>query len=122
MKKNLISVFIIFPVPLWPLYIKMVSPPRTYQYKSSTTYNLYQLIIYRVRCKKSGMSQVLQPNCSLLLSNEPTSALSSKAICNLNDTEWDKLTRSDMAGKLLEHLDKMYSINNGRYLFVLLSI
>jgi hypothetical protein len=67
------------------------------------------------------MSQVLQPSCSLLLSNELTSALSPKAICDLNDTEWDKLTRSDMAGKLLEHLDKMYSKNDGRYLCLLLN-
>lgn len=109
-------------MPIWLLYTKMVSPPRTYQYKSSATYNLYHSIIYHVYCKKSGMSQVLQSNCSLLLSNEPTIALSSKAICNLNDTEWDKLTRSDMAGKLLEHLDKMYSNNDGRYLFALLNI
>lgn len=66
----------------------------------------------------SGMSQVVQPSCSLLLSNEPTTALSSKEICNLNDTEWDKLTRSDMAGKLLEYLDKLYDKNDGRYLFI----
>lgn len=66
----------------------------------------------------SGMSQVVQPSCSLLLSNEPTTALSSKAICNLNDTEWDKLTRSDMAGKLLDYLDKLYDKNDGRYYLI----
>lgn len=62
----------------------------------------------------SGMSQVAIPSCSLLSSNEPTIALSSKAICNLNDTEWDKLTRSDMAGNLLEYLDKLYDKNDGK--------
>lgn len=60
------------------------------------------------------MSQIIQPSCSLLLSNEPTTALSSKAICKLNDTEWDKLTRSDMADKLLDYLDKLYDQNDGR--------
>lgn len=66
----------------------------------------------------SVISQVVQPSCSLLLSNEPTSPLSSEAICNLDDTEWDKLTRSDMAGKLLEYLDKMYDKDNGMYIFL----
>lgn len=61
----------------------------------------------------SGVSQVVKPSCSLLLSNEPTT-LSSTEICNLNDTEWDKLTRSDTAGKLLEYLDKLYNTNNGK--------
>lgn len=70
------------------------------------------MIIYPIHYKMSGMSQVVQPSCSLLLSNEPTTALSSKAICNLNDTEWDKLTRSDMAGKLLDYLDKLYDKND----------
>lgn len=65
----------------------------------------------------SVISQVVQPSCSLLLSNEPTSPLSSEAICNLDDTEWDKLTRSDTAGKLLEYLDKMYDKDNGMYIF-----
>lgn len=66
----------------------------------------------------SGVSQVVKPSCSLLLSNEPTTALSSTEICNLNDTEWDKLTRSDTAGKLLEYLDKLYDTNNGKYIIL----
>jgi len=70
----------------------------------------------------SGMSQVVQPSCSLLLSNEPISSLSSKAICNLNDTEWDKLTRSDMAGTLLEYLDKLYEKKDGEFIVLLLNI
>jgi len=70
----------------------------------------------------SGMSQVVQPSCSLLLSNEPTSALSSKEICNLNDTEWDKLTRSDMAGTLLEYLDKLYEKKDGKFIVLLQNI
>lgn len=65
----------------------------------------------------SGVSQVVKPSGSLLLSNEPTTVLSSTEICNLNDTEWDKLTRSDTAGKLLEYLDKLYDTNNGKYNF-----
>lgn len=67
----------------------------------------------------SGISQVAQPSCSLLLSNESTATLSSKAICNLNDTEWDKLTRSDMAGKLLEYLDKLYDKKDGMFYLIL---
>lgn len=67
----------------------------------------------------SGISQIVEQSCSLLLSNELTSAMSSKAICDLNDTEWDKLTRSDMAGKLLEQLDKLYDENDGKYIILL---
>jgi len=95
----------------------MVPPARAFQRKSSTAYFSLRLTIYPIHYKMSGMSQVVQPSSSLLLSNEPTAALSSKAICNLNDTEWDKLTRSDMAGKLLEYLDKLYDKNDGRYFF-----
>lgn len=68
------------------------------------------------------MSQVVQPSCSLLSSNEPTCALSSKAICNLNDTEWDKLTRSDMAGTLLEYLDKLYEEKDSKFTVLLIII
>lgn len=64
----------------------------------------------------SATSGLIQPSCSLLLSSEPTTALTSQAICNLDDTEWDKLTRSDMAGKLLEYLDNVYDKNNGNYI------
>lgn len=105
-------------MPIWLPYSKMVPPSRTYQQKSSATYFSLHLIIYPIHYKMSGMSQVVQPSCSLLLSNEPTTALSSKAICNLNDTEWDKLTRSDMAGKLLDYLDKLYDKNDGRYYLI----
>jgi len=97
----------------------MEPPSRTYPRKSSAAYFSLHIIIYQIHYKMSGMSQVVQPSCSLLLSNEPTTALSSKAICNLNDTEWDKLTRSDMAGKLLDYLDKLYDKNDGRYFFYL---
>lgn len=64
----------------------------------------------------SAILEVIQQSCSLLLCNEPTTALSSKSICDLDDTEWDKLTRSDMAGELLEHLDKLCGIKNGIYI------
>lgn len=107
---------IIFSVPSWPPYYKMVSPPRTYPYKSSITYYLLHTTGYQIHYKMSATSGLIQPSCSLLLSSEPTTALTSQAICNLDDTEWDKLTRSDMAGKLLEYLDNVYDKNNGNYI------
>lgn len=67
----------------------------------------------------SEISQVAQPSCSLHLSNE-SAALSSKEICNLDDTEWDKLTRSDMAVKLLEYLDQLYDKKDGMFYIILI--
>lgn len=101
-------------MPIWPPYTKMVSPSSKYQHKLTTAHFSFHLIIYQAHYKMSGMSQIVQPSGSLHLSNEPMDALSSTAICNLNDTEWDKLTRSDTAGKLLEYLDKLYEKNDGR--------
>lgn len=92
----------------------MVSPSSKYQHKSTTADFSLHTIIYQIHYKMSGTSQVVQPSGSLHLSNESMSALSSTAICNLNDTEWDKLTRSDMAGKLLEYLDTLYNKKDGR--------
>lgn len=101
-------------MPIWLPFTKMVSPSSKYQHKSTTADFSFHTIIFRIHYKMSGMSQIIQPNGLLHLSNEPMSALSSTAICNLDDTEWDKLTRSDMAGKLLEYLDRLCDKNDGR--------
>ncbi|XP_050420380.1 activating transcription factor of chaperone [Adelges cooleyi] len=76
--------------------------------KSIPAFISIHTIAYQRRYKMSVIPQVAQQSCLLPKGNEATSPLSSQEICKLNDTEWDKLTRSDMAGNLLEYLDKLY--------------
>jgi len=65
----------------------------------------------------SGASQIEQSSCLLLLSNQPTTILSPEALCNLDNSEWDRLTRSNLAEPVIEYLDKLLDKNDGKIFY-----
>lgn len=103
--------------PIWLLSSMMALMSSTYKNKSSTVHYFLHTILNQTRYKMSGASQIEESSCLLLLSNQPTTILSPEALCNLDNSEWDKLTRSNLAEPVIEYLDKLLDKNDGKLFY-----
>lgn len=101
--------------PKWPPF-KMVLPPTTNPTKSSKTYNYHLIIVFQALHKMPGSLQTVEPSSTLLSSNKSTT-FSAEALCKLDNSEWDRLTRSKLAEPVMEYLDKLLDKNDGELFY-----